>query len=155
MAGWIVLLFSMAAILGVIGLLFWSAGGMVAKYRRMRQWPRVPGRTRDARTLPMTREAFRLEVQVDFNYGGKRRRVWCGSPGKVGYTRTYARGELEKFNRKMEALKSGEDVTVIVNPDDPTEAYLRMPELHMMIALVLGGVLFLAVVFGPIVLGQD
>lgn len=129
-----VFLASLAGLLCALGL------RSLRKRWRMKRWGRVPGVVRDHRTRSFSSSSgTHVDFQVAFQQGGREHIVWCISPTRAGYGRGAGQGvENEIANRPP-----GSAVQVYLNPENPQEAYLELPEQHVIVFLF-GGSLILA-----------
>ncbi len=129
--------------LGPAILLWWLAARDIRKYFRMRSWPRVEGVIREVRTRPMTRHSVAVEVHMEYSWEGQAKSPWCGSPTRSGFgVKTAA--DQTALKKRVASYVIGSSRDVLVNPDNPDEAYIRLPEWHMMVVCMVGGMLFAA-----------
>jgi hypothetical protein len=127
--------------LGPAIALWWVAGRDARKSFRMQSWPHVEGVIRDVRTRPMTRHSVAVEVQMDYSWEGQTKSRWCGSPTRSGFGVKTAADQIA-LNTRVASYVIGSSRDVLVNPDNPDEAYIRLPEWHMIIVCMVGGMLF-------------
>lgn len=127
-------------------LLLWVlAARDIAKARRMSRWPRVDGTVLDVRTRPGTRGVIKFDVQMRFEFEGRTVKTWCISPTRAG-SRVQDGGDEKAFRNQVERWKKGASHPVIVNPDNPDEAYVRMPEWHIITALIVCSLIWIIVI---------
>lgn len=125
-------------------LLLWGLAVRDAlKSCRMARWPRVLGAVCATRTRPGTRGVVKLDVQMRFPFEGQEITTWCPSPTGAGFS-VRSPADRQAFDRRVADWKAGMSHRVIINPDDPLEAYVRMPEWHMLAALVIAGFVWIA-----------
>ncbi|HMP75526.1 MAG TPA: DUF3592 domain-containing protein [Kiritimatiellia bacterium] len=116
----------------------------IRKMLRMRAWPRVDGVIREVRTRPKTRHSVAVDVKMDFMWEGRERSIWCGSPTRAGFS-TKTAADQTALNKRVREYVPGSTRSVIVNPEQPDEAFIRMPEWHIIIACIIGGLLLAAI----------
>lgn len=124
-----------------LGLLLWSFAARALWFRvAMKGWPVEKGVVEDHRSRP-SRRSTAVDVQVAFQHSGRALRVWCVSPTRAGF----GRGSGEQGLRQKKArFPRGATVDIFVNPSRPEEAYLELPELHIVVALLAFGALLIA-----------
>lgn len=149
---WAVLLFAIGST--ALGLLLWRLAWRYLRLRRaMRGWPRVPAEVMGYRT-ELGRSSRRVDVEVRYQYNGQTRQVWCGSPTRSSYGRDAPQASAQvaaKFPR-------GSRQQVFVNPATPDEAFLELPEPHMLAMLIGGGTMLVALPLAlmmPAIFGVD
>jgi len=144
-----VLLFFGIVAIAVAALLYLSLQTIVM-YAVMRRWPRVPGIAHQARLLTSSRRnsAIMMEVDVEYEVGGRRRRRWCGVPDRTGFA-VAGNDRSAARERLFERYSGGKAIEIIVNPLDPDEAYLRMPSLLVLFMMLFGAVAFPAAILLP------
>lgn len=149
---WPVLIFAVGLI--AVGLYLWRlAWGYLQLRRAMRKWPRVPAQVLAYRTKLGAR-SHRVDVQVSYQYNGQARQVWCGSPTRSGY----GRGDAQASRQVAAKFPRGTWQQAFVNPATPEEAFLELPEPHMLAMLAGAGTMLVAVAFAlvtPLVFGVD
>jgi hypothetical protein len=130
------------ALLGLIAVcaiyLLTSAIRSIGERFSMARWPRVDGRVLE-HAVHHRRRHHRPQFVVEYSVAGRTLKTTCDSPTRSGYTHGGpAYDELAKY-------PIGSTVQVFVDPDNPTRAFLWLPEVTMIIAQLIGGVLFLGV----------
>jgi hypothetical protein len=149
---WGVLLF--AAGVTAAGLYLWRLAWRYVQLRQaMRSWPRVPGQVLGYRTQ-VSSSSRRIDVQVRYRYEGRDFEVWCRSPTRSAF------GRADVQAGKQVAARFPRQATqqVFVNPATPGEAFLVLPEPHILAMLAGGGVLLVALavaVVSPQLFGVD
>lgn len=128
----------------VVALLVYSSWQTICIYRIMWNWPRVPALALRAHTSSLGTDGVRVEVEVEYEFAGKRRRVWSGVPDRTGY-----RSGQPALDRIVEKYTGGKPITVIVNPENPDESYLRMPSLFILLMMILASFAFPAALLFP------
>ncbi len=144
-----VLLFLGIVALAVAALVYMSWQTIVM-YLIMRRWPRIPAIAHQARALPSNRRnsAVMMEVEVEYEIGGKRIRKWCRVPDRTGFA--VAGNDRSAAQRRLfERYSGGKVIEIIVNPQDPDEAYLRLPSLLVLFMMLFGAVAFPAAILLP------
>jgi hypothetical protein len=118
----------------------------------MKRWPVEEGLVLDHRTRRAIR-AVAVDVLVSFRHAGRDFRVWCVSPTRAAYS---AGSGDQGFRQEKKQFPKGAAVSVHVNPARPDEAYLELPEQHMIVLLLGFGGLFMvgAVALGLAVAGR-
>jgi hypothetical protein len=136
------------------GLHLWYLAWRYLRLRQaMRRWPRVPGQVRGYRTQ-MGSSTRRVDVQVRYRYKGRDFEVWCRSPTRSTFGRADAQAERQVAAR----FPRHSSPQVFVNPATPGEAFLVLPEPHILAMLACGGVLLVALavaVVSPPLFGVD
>ena len=112
----------------------------------MKSWPVEEGLVLDHRTRRAIR-AVAVDVLVSFRHAGRDFSVWCVSPTHAAYS---AGSGDQGFRQERRQFPKGATVPVHVNPVRPDEAYLELPEQHMIVLLLSFGGLFMA---GAVVVG--
>jgi hypothetical protein len=135
---WGVLLFAVGST--ALGLHMWRLVWRYLRLRRtMRGWPRVPARVLGYRTRRGV-SSGRIDVQVRFDYEGRELQVWCRSPTRSAY----GRGAMQAEKQMAARFPRGTSQLAFVNPASPGEAFLELPEPHMLAMLAGGGMLLVA-----------
>lgn len=149
---WAGLLFAVGST--ALGLHLWRLVWRYLRLRRtMRGWPRVPAQVIGYRTEPGARSR-RVDVQVRYQHNGQTRQVWCVSPTRSAY----GRGDGQASRQVAAKFPPGSSQQVFVNPATPDEAFLELPEPHMLAMLAGGGTILVALAFvlvTPVVFGVD
>jgi hypothetical protein len=78
-----------------------------------------------------------IDVEVSYRHQGRDHTVWCRSPTGSGY----GRGTVQAERQVATIFPVGSTHPVYVNPDRDGEAFLVLPELHMLAVLVGFGVI--------------
>jgi hypothetical protein len=135
---WGALLFAIGVT--AVGLHLWRLVWRYLRLRRaMRSWPRVAAEVLDYHT-ELTRGGRRIDVQLRYLHEGRLYEVWSRSPTRSAYSRADWQAE-----RQVAALyPRGSAQQVFVNPASPTEAFLELPEPHMLGMMAGGGTLLIA-----------
>lgn len=122
---------------GLGGLLAALAIRDLAKRRAMKRWPvttaTVLGFRLRGRGL---REPRHVDYQVSFAHEGETRVAWCSSPTKAAFGRSGWPASIEAEAERRHP--AGSTAPLRVNPDRPEEAYLTLPEPHVL-AMQAGG----------------
>ncbi len=128
-----------------LGALLWTLAVRSLRLRAaMRSWPVEKGIVQDHRTRP-SRSSIPVDVLVRFSHKGREHTVWCVSPTRSGYGRD---GGEQGFRQEKARFKVSAEVDVYVNPREPEQAYLELPESHMIMALLCFGALLIALPVG-------
>lgn len=134
---------------GLAGLVWSLFFRHLARRRAMKRWPVVNGTVLGYRIRGGgVRESAYVDHEVAYRYVGVDRVVWCPSPTRSGYGRGTPRDVVERQAER--AHPAGSEARVHVNPDRPEEAYLTLPEPHMLAMLATGGTLLLGVAGIPV-----
>lgn len=115
------------------------AWGYLRLRKTMRSWPRVPALVLGYRT-ELSRSSRRVDVQVRYEYDGRALEIWCRSPTRSAY----GRGDQQAQKQEEANYPLGTWQQVFVNPATPKEAFLELPEPHMLAMLGGGGTLLVA-----------
>lgn len=117
-------------LLALVGLLLWrNAVAALSLRAAMKRWPVEEGVVLKHRTERAMR-AVRVDTLVSFRHAGQDHTVWCGSPTRAAY----GPGSGDQGVRfEMKRFPVGATVPVHVNPGRPEEAYLELPEQHMIV----------------------
>ncbi len=136
---WGALLISIGMI--AVGLHLWRLAWRYSQLRRaMGRWPCVPAKVLGYRTV-VESNSSKVDVRLRYSYGDQEFRIWTASPTRSGYGREDA-GQAEK---QVAARFPRNTVhSVFVNPTVPEEAFLELPEAHMLAMLVAGGMVLIA-----------
>jgi hypothetical protein len=126
-----------STILAALGVLLWvMAWGGWRKRVAMRCWPTAPASIRGYRTRRSVRSR-RIDVEVSYRHQGCDYTVWCVSPTGSGYGRSAVQAE-----RQVAAtFPVSSTHPVYVNPARAGEAFLVLPELHMLAVLAGAGII--------------
>jgi hypothetical protein len=125
------------AVLGAFGPLLWVMAWRGWRKRvAMRRWPTAAALIRGHRTRPSGRSLM-IDVEVSYRHQGRDHTVWCRSPTGSGY----GRGTVQAERQVATIFPVGSTHPVYVNPDRDGEAFLVLPELHMLAVLVGFGVI--------------
>jgi hypothetical protein len=128
------------------GLYLWRLAWRYVQLRHaMRSWPRVPGQVLGYRTH-MGSSTRRIDVQVRYRYEGQDFDVWCRSPTRSSFSRADSQAERQVAAR----FPRHSSQQVFVNPATPGEAFLVLPEPHILAMLAGGGVLLVALAFAVV-----
>lgn len=149
---WPGLVFALGAT--AVGLHLWRLAWRHLQLRRtMRGWPRVPAQVLGYRT-ELGPSSRRVDVQLRYQYDGRARQVWCGSPARS----SYGRGDLQASAQVAAKFPRGTWQQVFVNPATPDEVFLERPAPHVLVMLVGGGTILVALAFAlvtPDIFGVD
>jgi hypothetical protein len=88
----------------------------------------------------------RIDVQVRYEYSGQVFQVWCRSPTRNGYGRADSQAERQMAAR----FPRGTSQQVFVNPATPAEAFLILPEPHILAMLAGGFMLVVGIVLAVV-----
>jgi hypothetical protein len=123
------------AMLAALGLLLWAKAWRAWRMRvDMRRWPTAPASIRDHRTRVSGRSVA-VDVEVSYRHEGRDCTVWCRSPTGSGY----GRDTVQAQRQVATIFPVGSTHPVYVNPWDAGEAFLVLPEFHLLAMLVGGG----------------
>jgi hypothetical protein len=129
------------AVLAAFGLLLWAKAWRVWRMRvAMQRWPTAQASIRDHRTRVSGR-SLAVDVEVSYRHEGRDYRVWCRSPTGSGYGRDTVQAERQVAT----IFPVGSTHPVFVNPRDAGEAFLVLPEVHMLAMLVGGGTILVGI----------
>jgi hypothetical protein len=129
-------------VLSGLGVLLWVLAARAIRLRlAMKRWPVVPGIVRDGRIRVNRRNQY-VDVQVAYRIDGRESVTWCPSPTGAGYARGSSGGGAE---RDLAKTPTGSTINVHANPMRPSEAYLRLPEPHIITAMAGGGLILVGV----------
>ncbi|MEO5820520.1 MAG: DUF3592 domain-containing protein [Vicinamibacteraceae bacterium] len=124
-------------VLAALGVLLWLMAWRGWRKRvAMRRWPRTPASIRGHRTCVSGR-SLTVDVEVSYRHEGRDYTVWSGSPTGSGY----GRGAVQAERQVATIFPVGSSHPVYVNPMRADEAFLVLPELHMLAVLVGSGVI--------------
>jgi hypothetical protein len=141
---WASLTFGIGA--AALGLFLWRLALRYLRLRRaMRHWPRVPAQVLGYRSERSGR-SIRVDVQVRYQYHGRTFDVWCSSPTGGAY----GRGDVQASRQVAAKFPRGASREVFVNPATPEEAFLELPEPHMLALLLGGGAILIALALTPV-----
>jgi Protein of unknown function (DUF3592) len=128
-----------------LGLLLWTLAARALKLRRaMRRWPLEKGIVRNHRTRIQQR-SVQVDVLVRFSHKDREHAIWCASPTGSAY----GPGSGDQGLRQEKArFPVGATVDVYVNPREPEQAFLELPESHMVVALLCFGALLIGLPVG-------
>jgi hypothetical protein len=137
-----------------VGLHLWQLAWRYVRLRRaMRGWSRVPGQVLGYRTR-MGSSTRRIDVHVRYRYEGQDFEVWCSSPTRSAF----GRGDVQAGKQVAARFPRHSSQQVFVNPATPGEAFLVLPEPHVLAFLAGGGVLLVSLavaVVSPQFFGVD
>lgn len=150
MEGPLVITLTLAFIGLIVALLVYLSWQTLCMYLIMRGWLRVPATALRARTFPMggRNSSVGLEVEVEYELDGKRRRSWCGVPDRTGYNVSGMNGAAA-VRKLVDQHSGGKPVTVVVNPRDHAEVFLRMPSLAVFLMMIGASILLPAAIIVP------
>jgi hypothetical protein len=141
---WSALLF--AIVLAAAGLFLWRLAWRYLRLRRaMRGWPRAAAEVLGYRSAP-SRSSRRIDVRVRYQYDGRAYDVWCRSPTRSAY----GRGDVQAERQMAARFPRGTSHQVFVNPATPDQAFLELPEPHMLAFIIGGGALLMAFAFATV-----
>jgi hypothetical protein len=147
---WAALLFGVGAT--AMGLLLWRLAWRYIRLRRaMRGWPRASAQVLDYRS-EFSRSRHSIDVKVRYQYNGRLIETWCRSPTRSGY----GRGDVQASRQVAAMFPRHSSQQVYVNPATPEEAFLELPELHMLAMLIGVGTILVGLVFttvAPVIFG--
>ena len=134
-------LFVLTTIAG-LGVLLWVLAWQAWQKRvAMRRWPTAPATVHGHRTRMSGRSPM-IDVEVSYRHDGRDYRVWCVSPTGSGYGRGTVQAE-----RQMAAIFPVRSVhPAYLNPARAGEAFLQLPEVHLLAILVGSGVILMGLV---------
>jgi hypothetical protein len=136
------------------GLYLWQLAWRYVRLRQaMRSWPRASGQVLGYRTR-VSSSSRRIDVQVRYRYEGQDFEVWCTSPTRSAFGRADTQAERQVAAR----FPRHSSQQVFVNPATPGEAFLVLPEPHILAMLAGGGMLLVALavaVVAPQLFGVD
>ena len=131
---WLIELAMLLAIGGVSFWLFFAALGMIGTRWRIGRWPRAQGIVLEHRVYSQRRH-HRPIVMVEYTVGLRTYRRACQSPIRSGFqVPANARALLAGY-------PVGSEVWVFVDPQSPRRAYLWLPEISVIVALLVGAAL--------------
>lgn len=138
---WGPLLFAIGS--AALGLYLWYLTWRYLQLRRaMRSWPQVPALVLGYRTT-LSRSSRRIDVKLRYQYDGRVITMWSRSPTRSAF----GRGDLQAEKQVAARYPRGRSRQVFVNPATPEEAFLELPEAHMLAMLVGGGMILVALAF--------
>jgi|EndMetStandDraft_5_1072996.scaffolds.fasta_scaffold20109_2 uncharacterized protein DUF3592 len=141
---WAALLFGVGAT--ALGLLLWRLAWRYIRLRAaMRGWPRASAQVLDYRS-ELSRSSRSIDVKVRYQYNGRQIETWCRSPTGSGY----GRGDVQASRQVAAKFPRHSSQQVYVNPATPEEAFLELPEPHMLAMLIGGGAILVGMVFAPV-----
>jgi hypothetical protein len=128
------------------GIYLWHLAWRYIQLRQaMRSWPRVPGQVLGYRTQ-MGSSTRRIDVHVRFCYEGQDFEVWCRSPTRS----SFGRGDSQAEKQVAARFPRHSTQQVFVNPATPGEAFLVLPEPHILAMLAGGGMVLVALAFAVV-----
>jgi len=128
-----------------LGVLLWTLAARALRLRMaMRRWPIEKGIVRDHRPRPLQR-SVRVDVLVSFAQQGREQAIWCASPTGSAYGPGSGGQGLRQEKSRFPV---GATVDVYVNPRQPEQAFLELPESHMVVALLCFGALLIGLPVG-------
>ena len=147
---WSALLFAVGVT--AAGLQLWRLVWRYLRLRRaMRGWPRVAAEVLGDRT-ELSRGSRRIDVQLRYVHEGRMYEVWSRSPTRSAY----GRGDRQAGRQVAALYPPGSTQQAFVNPATPAEAFLELPEPHMLAMMAGGGTLLIALAVAvPPVFGVD
>ncbi len=136
------ILFVLATLAG-LGVLLWVLAWRAWRKRMaMRRWPTAPAVIRGHRTRvsPSRSRSLAVDTEVSYSHEGRDYTVWCVSPTGSRYGPDAGQPERQE----AAAFPVGSTHSVYVNPARADEAFLILPEAHMLAILVGAGAILLA-----------
>jgi len=128
-------------VLVALGVLLWVLAWRDWRKRAaMRHWPTATASIHGYRTR-LRRHSRMVDVEVSYRHEGRDYRAWCVSPTRSGYGRGAVQAELQVAT----IFPVGSAHPVFVNPGRADEAFLELPEAHMLPILVGAGLILLSV----------
>jgi hypothetical protein len=130
---------------GLVGLLLCAALGVLLWVKAwrgwrlrgdMQRWPTASAEIRGYRTRPSVKSTH-VDVEVSYRHEGRDYTVWCRTPMGTGYGRGYAQPERQV----AASFQVGSTHPVYVNPTNPAQAFIVLPEPHMLAILVGCGII--------------
>ncbi len=126
------------AVLAALGPLLWVMAWRGWRKRvAMRRWPTAPALIRGHRTRASW-SSLAIDVEVSYRHEGRDYAVWCRSPTGSGY----GRGTVQAERQVATIFPVGSTHPVYVNPGRDGEAFLVLPEFHVLAMLIGGGTIF-------------
>lgn len=108
----------------------------------MARWPRLRGIVREHRVHSHRNRHgaghHRPVVTVELSSAGRKWRVQCDSPTRLGFASEQAARSV------MDGYPLGESVDVFLDPKNPQRAFLVLPEISALLLLSLGSLFLLA-----------
>lgn len=126
-----------------LGVLLWVIAWRGWRKRvAMRRWPTAPAVIRGYRTRvsPSRSRSLAVDVEVSYRHEGRDYTVWCVSPTGS----RYGSGSGQAERQEAAAFPVGSTHPVYVNPARADEAFLILPEAHMLAILVGAGAILVA-----------
>jgi Protein of unknown function (DUF3592) len=143
-----------SAVLAALGVLLWVMAWRGWRKRgAMRRWPTAPASIRGHRTRRSGRSLM-IDVEVSYRHEGRDHTVWCRTPMGTGY----GRGTVQAERQVATIFPVGSTHPVYVNPERADEAFLTLPEPHMLAVLVGFGVILVGLATAlivPVAIGID
>ncbi len=123
--------------LAALGALLWVLAWRDWRKRvAMRRWPTTLASIHDHRTR-MSRRSQMVDVEVSYRHEGRDYRVWCVPSTGSGYGRGADHAEWQVAT----IFAVGSTHPVYLNPKRAGEAFLALPEAHMLAILVGAGLI--------------
>lgn len=121
-----------------MGALLWVLAARAIRLRlAMKRWPVLTGEVRDHRTRE-SRKSVHVDFEVSYRFAERDYLVWSTSPTGAGYGRGNSGPD-----REMARFPFGTTAPIRVNPERPEQAYLELPEQHVIGFMIGGGTLLL------------
>jgi len=130
--------------IAALGVYLWTLAWRYFRQRAaMRRWPTAPATVHGHRTRMSGRSPM-IDAEVSYRHDGRDYRVWCVSPTGSGYGCGTVQAE-----RQMAAIFPVRSVhPVYLNPARVGEAFLQLPEIHLLALLVGSGVILTGLAAG-------
>ena len=108
----------------------------------MRRWPTAPALILGYRTRvsPSRSRSRAIDVEVSYRHEGRDYTVWCVSPTSS----SYGPGAVQAERQVATSFPVRSTHPVYVNPARADEAFLTLPEAHMLAILVGAGAILVA-----------
>jgi Protein of unknown function (DUF3592) len=130
-----------STVIAALGVLLWTQAWRHWRQRAaMRGWPTAAALIRGYRTR-LSRSSRMVDVEVSYRHDGRDYVTWCASPTRSGF----GRGDVQAETQVQARFPRGSSHPVYVNPMRADEAFLELPEPHMLAILVGAGVILTAV----------
>jgi hypothetical protein len=121
-----------STLVAAFGVLLWVKAWHGWRLRvAMRRWPRTPASIHGYRSRASS-TSVHVDVEVSYRHDGRDYRVWCRTPMRTGY----GRGSPMPERQVAAVFPVGTTHPAYVNPANPAEAFLKLPEPHMLAAFV-------------------
>jgi Protein of unknown function (DUF3592) len=133
-----------STVIAALGVLLWTkAWRHWCQRAAMRRWSTAPAVIRGYRTRvsPSRSRSRAIDVEVSYRHAGRDYTVWCVSPTGS----RYGSGSGQAERQEAAAFPVGSTHPVYVNPAHADEAFLILPEAHMLATLVSAGAILVAV----------